>query len=53
MSEYITDPIDVLTEIMNDKQQPTEIRLQAAAVLMPYFHETLTPCYQVEEDNDF
>ena len=29
MSEYITDPIDVLTEIMNDKQQPTEIRLQA------------------------
>ena len=51
MSEYITDPIDVLTEIMNDKQQSTEIRLQAAAVLMPYFHETLNPCFQEEEED--
>ena len=52
MSEYITDPIEVLTEIMNDKQQATEIRLQAAAILMPYFHETLTPCFQEDEDDD-
>ncbi|EIZ6919156.1 hypothetical protein MQH19_000196 [Escherichia coli] len=52
MDEYITDPIEVLTEIMNDKQQPTEIRLQAAAVLMPYFHETLTSCYQEEDEDD-
>ncbi|GDH26655.1 hypothetical protein BvCmsKKP067_03735 [Escherichia coli] len=52
MDEYITDPIEVLSEIMNDKQQPTEIRLQAAAVLMPYFHETLTPCYQEEDEDD-
>ncbi|EOC9846658.1 hypothetical protein ACJD79_005299 [Escherichia coli] len=52
MDEYITDPIEVLTEIMNDKQQPTEIRLQAAAVLMPYFHETINPCYQEEDEDD-
>lgn len=52
MNEYRTDPIDVLMEIMNDEQQPAELRLQAASALMPYFHETLNPSYLEDEEDD-
>lgn len=46
------DPIDVLIAIMNDGSQPAETRLEAATVLMPYFHAPLSHIDQEEDDDE-
>jgi hypothetical protein len=32
------DPKDFLLAVMNDQAAPTDIRIEAAQALMPYFH---------------
>lgn len=49
MSEDL-DPFDVLMAIMSDDAQPTELRLKAAAVLLPYFHAPLSPIEPEDDD---
>lgn len=35
------DPQDFLLAVMNDSLAPTDIRIEAAQALMPYFHTEL------------
>ena len=35
------DPQDFLLAVMNDQMAPTDIRIEAAQALMPYFHTEL------------
>ncbi|MEG0232918.1 MAG: hypothetical protein RR429_03345 [Hafnia sp.] len=49
MSEDL-DPLNMLMKIMNDPTHPADLRLKAAAVLMPYFHKPLSPI-EPEKDN--
>lgn len=35
------DPKDFLLAVMNDRRAPTDIRIEAAQALMPYFHVEL------------
>ena len=50
MEKEYTDPIDYLMAVMNDEGQTPEIRLEAASVLMPYFHAPLLPIEQEDDD---
>lgn len=43
------DPLDFLLAVMNDESASTADRLDAAASLMPYFHESPA---DVEDDCD-
>lgn len=36
------DPKDFLLAVMNDQASPIDIRIEAAAALMPYFHTELS-----------
>ncbi|MDU8357993.1 hypothetical protein [Pseudomonas syringae group sp. J309-1] len=35
------DPKDFLLAVMNDRRSPTDIRIEAAQALMPYYHAEL------------
>lgn len=37
-----SDPKDFLLAVMNDQASPIDIRIEAAAALMPYFHTELS-----------
>ncbi|WP_426119867.1 hypothetical protein [Pseudomonas sp. DSP3-2-2] len=41
MSRQFSDPLDFLLAVMNDPTADGGDRLEAATVLMPYFHESL------------
>lgn len=42
MSHMFNDPMDYLLTVMNDATSDPQYRTEAATVLMPYFHESLS-----------
>jgi phage terminase small subunit len=41
LSKSFSDPLDFLIAVMNDRLAPTDIRIDAAEALLPFFHVPL------------
>lgn len=44
------DPMDFLMAVMNGDVYSTADKIDAAAALMPYFHEEINPIEEYEEE---